>query len=234
MFEMRYFYCCDQVDKKYFQVIWTPGLENLADYLSKHHTGAYHKAVRPIYLHCENSPRVLQRAPTPQERREQKLTLDALTRGKKPFNLDRAQAGPRTQRTPAVLAATSRHFVTTSLTPPCLLTTNPFLLYDSGHLNGLRGCVERIVGSGAGTPRMPACPLSYTGQTIKSHGRLPPTNGGTLSVGIKPSAPGGYAPGRPLPIIPWDRSWVTRGTPGIRPAAPRDSRRESIPRAVAE
>ena len=71
MFEMRYFYCCDQVEKGYFSVVWAPGLENLADYPSKHHPAAHHKHVRPIYLHCENSPRVLERALAPRLRRQQ-------------------------------------------------------------------------------------------------------------------------------------------------------------------
>ena len=71
MFEMRYFYCCDQVEKRYFSVMWAPGLENLADYPSKHHPPAHHKHVRPIYLHCDNSPRVLERALAPRLRRQQ-------------------------------------------------------------------------------------------------------------------------------------------------------------------
>ena len=70
MFEMRYFYACDQVDKGYFSVYWHPGAENLGDYASKHHEAAHHKLVRPIYLHEESSPRVLNRALTPQQVRK--------------------------------------------------------------------------------------------------------------------------------------------------------------------
>jgi hypothetical protein len=44
---------------------WHPGLENLADYQSKHHVGLHHVAVRPYYLHMENSPRFLPRATRP-------------------------------------------------------------------------------------------------------------------------------------------------------------------------
>ena len=44
---------------------WHPGMENLADYQSKHHPGAHHTAVRPYYLHEENSPRELPRANRP-------------------------------------------------------------------------------------------------------------------------------------------------------------------------
>ena len=63
--EMQYFYVNDQVDNKQFEVEWNPGGENLGDYTSKHHEAKHHKDVRPIYLHEEGSPRVLQRAMTP-------------------------------------------------------------------------------------------------------------------------------------------------------------------------
>jgi hypothetical protein len=44
---------------------WHLGQENLADYQSKHHTGAHHARVRPWYLHKPNSPRELPRALKP-------------------------------------------------------------------------------------------------------------------------------------------------------------------------
>ncbi len=44
---------------------WHPGMENRADYQSKHHPGAHHTAVRPYYLHEENSPLELPRAIRP-------------------------------------------------------------------------------------------------------------------------------------------------------------------------
>ena len=43
-------------------ITWQPGMENLADYQSKHHIGLHHVAVRPYYLHQENSPRISPRA----------------------------------------------------------------------------------------------------------------------------------------------------------------------------
>ncbi len=45
-----------------YDITWHPGMENLADYQSKHHIGLHHTAVRPYYLHQENSPRILPRA----------------------------------------------------------------------------------------------------------------------------------------------------------------------------
>ena len=62
--EMRYFWVCDQVKNGHVKVYWYPGLENLADY-SKHHEERHHVKVRPIYLHMQNSPRTLMRAPAP-------------------------------------------------------------------------------------------------------------------------------------------------------------------------
>jgi hypothetical protein len=60
--EMRFFWIGDKVAQEMYDITWHPGMENLADYQSKHHTGAHHKAVRPYYLHQENSPRILPRA----------------------------------------------------------------------------------------------------------------------------------------------------------------------------
>ena len=48
-----------------YKLAWYPGQENLADYQSKHHVGSHHVAVRPWYLHMNNSPRVLPRAERP-------------------------------------------------------------------------------------------------------------------------------------------------------------------------
>ena len=63
--EMRYFWICDQLKNGHVAVYWFPGLENLADYLSKHHDTNHHVRVRPIYLREKNSPRILPRAMTP-------------------------------------------------------------------------------------------------------------------------------------------------------------------------
>ncbi len=45
-----------------YDITWHLGMENLADYQSKHHIGLHHAAVRPYYLHQENSPSILPRA----------------------------------------------------------------------------------------------------------------------------------------------------------------------------
>ncbi len=40
-----------------YELKWHPRMENLADYQSKHHVGSHHDAIRPFYLHQDNSPR---------------------------------------------------------------------------------------------------------------------------------------------------------------------------------
>jgi hypothetical protein len=57
--EMRFFWVGDKIAQEMYSLKWHSGQENLVDYQSKHHNGAHHKAVRPWYLHLENSPRVL-------------------------------------------------------------------------------------------------------------------------------------------------------------------------------
>ena len=63
--EMRSFLVGDKVAQDLFSFGWYPGQEYLADYQSKHHPGAHHTAVRPDYLHEENSPLELPRAQRP-------------------------------------------------------------------------------------------------------------------------------------------------------------------------
>ena len=54
--EMRFFWDTDQVKNGSFDVQWHPGLENLADYFTKHFEAKHHQEVRPWYLHMPNSP----------------------------------------------------------------------------------------------------------------------------------------------------------------------------------
>jgi hypothetical protein len=63
--EMRYFWVCDKVAQDTYGIRWHPGKENLADYQSKLHVGAHHQAVRPWYLHEDNSPTELPQATRP-------------------------------------------------------------------------------------------------------------------------------------------------------------------------
>ena len=63
--EMRYFWVYDKVAQGAYAIRLHPGKENLADYQSKHHVGAHHKAVCPWYLYKENFPLVLPWATRP-------------------------------------------------------------------------------------------------------------------------------------------------------------------------
>jgi hypothetical protein len=65
LMEMQYFWVYDKVAQDAYDIRWHPGQENLADYQSKHHTGAHHTAVRPWYLHEVNLPLVLPRVIRP-------------------------------------------------------------------------------------------------------------------------------------------------------------------------
>ncbi len=53
------------MSQEMLDLTWHPGIENLADYQSKHCVGSHHIKVRPYYIHMDNSPRVLPRALRP-------------------------------------------------------------------------------------------------------------------------------------------------------------------------
>ena len=50
--EMYLYWVRDTVKQKHFDVFWKPGVINLGDYFTKHHSSTYHKGMLPIYLHC--------------------------------------------------------------------------------------------------------------------------------------------------------------------------------------
>jgi hypothetical protein len=62
--EMRYFWLVDSETQQYFKFYYQPGLKNLSDYSSKHHTADIHH-VRSYYVHMNNSPTLLPRAMKP-------------------------------------------------------------------------------------------------------------------------------------------------------------------------
>ena len=55
----QYFWLIDQVKVKTYRIVWAPGLENLADSITRNFAAAHHLNVRPFYVHMHNSPRVL-------------------------------------------------------------------------------------------------------------------------------------------------------------------------------
>ena len=48
--DMRYHWTIDRVAQKQFQIIWEPGIKNLADYFTKHHSPTHHRNMRHTYL----------------------------------------------------------------------------------------------------------------------------------------------------------------------------------------
>ena len=67
--KMRYFWLLHQMAQQYLKVYYQPGLENLADYPTKHHLWQIHQHVRPYYIQMPNSPTELLRASKPSLRR---------------------------------------------------------------------------------------------------------------------------------------------------------------------
>jgi hypothetical protein len=53
--DMRFYWVRDRVRQGQFLVHWKPGLENLADYYTKHFSPKYHQTVLSTYLHEPNT-----------------------------------------------------------------------------------------------------------------------------------------------------------------------------------
>jgi hypothetical protein len=53
--DMRFYWLKDRYEQKQFNFVWGPGIENLGDYSTKHHTGTHHHVCRPIYLELTHS-----------------------------------------------------------------------------------------------------------------------------------------------------------------------------------
>ena len=53
----QYFWLIDQVNLNTYRIRWAPGLENMADYFTKHFAAAHQRDVRPFYVQMQNSPR---------------------------------------------------------------------------------------------------------------------------------------------------------------------------------
>ena len=49
-FDMRYWWMKDRIQQKQFNLIWSPGKDNKADYFTKHHPPWHHKKMRYRYL----------------------------------------------------------------------------------------------------------------------------------------------------------------------------------------
>ena len=83
--DMRYFWVVDQSNQKCIKVEWHSGLENLADYFTKHFPKSHHIHMRHIYLHTPFSPRYLPRALPPAALRGCAKTPDKLVQSSLPI-----------------------------------------------------------------------------------------------------------------------------------------------------
>jgi hypothetical protein len=54
--DMRFYWIRDRVRQGQFHVYWKPGKQNKADYFTKHHPVAHHRAIRSTYLYAATNP----------------------------------------------------------------------------------------------------------------------------------------------------------------------------------
>ena len=59
--DMSLYWVIDRVKQKHIDVFWKPGVSNLGNYFTKHHSPAHHKVMIPVYLHCPNSGQASER-----------------------------------------------------------------------------------------------------------------------------------------------------------------------------
>ena len=55
---MRFYWVRDRVNQNQFMIYWRPGANNVGDYVSKHHSPAYHQTMLPIFFVnpvCQNT-----------------------------------------------------------------------------------------------------------------------------------------------------------------------------------
>ena len=52
---MRFYWMKDRVKQKDSFVYWKPGIQNMGDYLTKHHPPHHHRKICDIYLYMENA-----------------------------------------------------------------------------------------------------------------------------------------------------------------------------------
>ena len=52
--DMRFYWLHDRIQQKQFNVFWRPGIENRADYYTKHHAPIHHQRMRPQYLSIQH------------------------------------------------------------------------------------------------------------------------------------------------------------------------------------
>ena len=54
--DMHFYWICDRVRQGKFQIYWSKGQTNCADYFSKHHPASHHQAICSTYLYLPTNP----------------------------------------------------------------------------------------------------------------------------------------------------------------------------------
>ena len=49
--DMRFYWIHDRTSQGQFLIYWQPGITNLGEYHTKHHSPAHHRLIRPAYMH---------------------------------------------------------------------------------------------------------------------------------------------------------------------------------------
>jgi hypothetical protein len=120
---MRYFWTCKKDAQNVYSFKWHPGMENLADYQSKHHPWAHHTAVRPYYLHATNSPLELPHANRPSTLKGCVGTLkDGYVRNIPLPRVPRIQSAKLIAPRRCILAGTPRRCIPAVTPRQCILT----------------------------------------------------------------------------------------------------------------
>ena len=57
--DMRFHWVADRVKQGQFVVYWTPGDQNWADYVTKHHPPSHHQIMRPKFFEAQHKANVL-------------------------------------------------------------------------------------------------------------------------------------------------------------------------------
>ena len=125
--DMRFYWLKCRQSQEQFDIYWEKGATNLADYFTKHHSPAHHKAVRPIYLYDE----------------QQRLSAEGCAK----VLQDRATSGKRLRLTKSLvaenaLAALRRNIVAMNSTRmpgrPCNLKQHVQMILESIHSGRIR------------------------------------------------------------------------------------------------
>jgi Fe-S oxidoreductase len=77
--DMRFYWVHERAQKGQYDIGWGPSAQNVGDYFTKHHTLAYQKRIRSMYVYSDNSPEYI---PAAHKKTPQGCVDSALSPGK--------------------------------------------------------------------------------------------------------------------------------------------------------